>query len=103
MRAERAISEEAAEAQEALAAAEVLQLASSEDRGQMESRIAGIKERMRRVLAGADGLRMDTIRRITEILKPIQAVHFLIAAAELHLAVHEYGKEKDGLVAQGVA
>lgn len=103
MRAERLISEEAAEAQEALAAAEVLQLVSSGDRGNMESKMAGLKERMRAVLARADRLRIDTIRGITDILDSIQAVHFLIAAAEMFLGVHEYGKEKDQLAAEGVA
>lgn len=95
------ISEEAAEAQEALAAAEVLQ--SLGDRGQMDTKMAGMKERMRTVLERADQLRISTIRGITRILKPIQAVHFFITAAELHLAMHEYGKEKDRLVAQGGA
>ncbi|KAJ4817221.1 transcription factor-like protein [Rhynchospora pubera] len=99
--AERMISEEAAEAQEAVAAAEMVQLVSSEDRSEMESKMAGKKERMRTVLARADRLRLDTMKGIIEKLEPIQAVHFLIAAAELHLAVHHYGKEKDRLVAAG--
>jgi len=103
VRAERVISEEAAEAQEALAAAEVLQLVSSGDWCNMESKMAGLKERMRAVLARADRLRIDTIRGITDILESIQAVHFLIAAAELHLGVHEFGKEKDRLAAEMVA
>ncbi|KAJ4764515.1 transcription factor-like protein [Rhynchospora pubera] len=101
VRAERMISEEAAEAQEAVAAAEMVQLVSSEDRSEMESKMAGKKERMRSVLARADRLRLDTMKGIIEKLEPIQAVHFLIAAAELHLAVHHYGKEKDRLVAAG--
>jgi hypothetical protein len=103
VRTERVISEDAAEAQEALAAAEVLQVVSSEDRVQMESKMAGLKDRMRTLLARADQLRIDTLRGIIDILQPIEALHFLISAAELHLAVHEYGKEKDQHVAQRVA
>jgi hypothetical protein len=30
------------------------------------------------------------------LLRPAQAVHFLLAAAELHLAVHDFGRRKDG-------
>ncbi|KAJ1699358.1 hypothetical protein LUZ63_007870 [Rhynchospora breviuscula] len=102
VRAERTISEEAAEAQEAVAAAEMVKLVSAEDRSEMESKMARKKERMKTVLARADRLRIDTMKGIIEKLEPIQAVHFLIAAAELHLAVHHYGKEKDRLVAAGV-
>ena len=36
-------------------------------------------------------------------LKPVQAVHFLIAAAELHLKVHEFGKSKDAAAAAAAA
>jgi hypothetical protein len=32
---------------------------------------------------------------IVVMLECIQAVHFLITTAELHLAVHQYGKVKD--------
>lgn len=42
------------------------------------------------MLEKADQLRMDTIKGILTILDLTQAIHFLIAAAELHLAVHEY-------------
>lgn len=39
----------------------------------------------------ADELRMKTIRGLVDLLTPIQAVHFLIAAAELRLRLHDWG------------
>lgn len=53
------------------------------------------EEEMKRVLKRADVLRMETLKGVVEILRPSQAVHFLIAAAELQLRVHEFGKCKD--------
>lgn len=104
VRNERRISEAAAEAQEAVAATEIVQLLESQDQdGQMESAMRGKKEGMRGVLREADRLRLNTLKGIVDALEPIQAVHFLIAAAQLHLAVHRYGTEKDRLVADGVA
>ncbi|XP_047330955.1 protein DOG1-like 3 [Impatiens glandulifera] len=43
----------------------------------------------------ADELRMKTLKGVIEILSPIEAVHFLIAAAELHLRMHDWGKKKE--------
>lgn len=42
----------------------------------------------------ADELRMETLKALIEVLTPIQAVYFLIAAAELHLRLHEWGKKR---------
>lgn len=47
------------------------------------------------ILRKADDLRLKTLRNVVDSLCPIQAIHFLIAAAELHLRVHEWGKKKD--------
>ncbi|KNA14763.1 hypothetical protein SOVF_104720 [Spinacia oleracea] len=56
----------------------------------------GPKEnKLKQVLGKADVLRMKTIRDVVDVLNPIQAVRFLIAAAELHLRVHDWGKIKD--------
>ncbi|KAJ8769180.1 hypothetical protein K2173_000955 [Erythroxylum novogranatense] len=43
----------------------------------------------------ADDLRLKTLQLVVDILTPIQAAHFLIAAAELHLRAHDWGKERD--------
>jgi hypothetical protein len=32
---------------------------------------------------------------VVALLRPPQAVHFLVAAAELHLSVHDFGRRKD--------
>ncbi|GFY87486.1 hypothetical protein Acr_05g0011250 [Actinidia rufa] len=39
-------------------------------------------------------LRLRTLKSVVEILTPIQAVHYLIAAAELHLRFHEWWEEE---------
>lgn len=61
----------------------------------MEREMEAKAEGMRRVLEMADALRMDTIRAVVALLRPTQAVHFLVAAAELHLSVHDFGRRKD--------
>ncbi|KAH7677868.1 Transcription factor TGA like domain-containing protein [Dioscorea alata] len=62
---------------------------------EMEEEMKRRRGDMERVLEKADGLRMETIKEIVEMLKPMQAVHFLIAAVELLLRVHEFGVAKD--------
>ncbi|EYU23363.1 hypothetical protein ABFS82_01G062800 [Erythranthe guttata] len=47
------------------------------------------------ILQMADDLRLKTLKGLILILTPIQGVHFLIAAAELHLKIHEWGKNRD--------
>uniref|UniRef100_A0ACD5VB84 Uncharacterized protein n=1 Tax=Avena sativa TaxID=4498 RepID=A0ACD5VB84_AVESA len=93
IRSEREIDEAAASAQESLATTKMVELAAA---GQgMEREMEAKAEGMRRVLEMADGLRMDTLRAVVALLRPPQAVHFLVAAAELHLAVHDFGRRKD--------
>lgn len=55
------------------------------------------------VLHMADDLRLKTLKNVIDVLSPIQAVHFLIAAAELHLRVHEWGRQKDAAAAAAAA
>ncbi|KAK9950249.1 hypothetical protein M0R45_005750 [Rubus argutus] len=61
----------------------------------VESALASKEEGFEKILHKADDLRLRTLKSITQILSPIQAVHFLIAAAELHLRLHDWGKKKD--------
>ena len=61
----------------------------------VESALASKEEGFEKILHKADDLRLRTLKGITQILSPIQAVHFLIAAAELHLRLHDWGKKKD--------
>ncbi|KAF8704906.1 hypothetical protein HU200_031148 [Digitaria exilis] len=95
---EREIEDAAASAQEALATAKMVELAGGGgmDGEAMEREMEAKAEGMKRVLEMADGLRMETMRGVVALLLPGQAVHFLLAAAELHLAVHDFGRRKDG-------
>ncbi|PRQ49570.1 putative transcription factor TGA like domain-containing protein [Rosa chinensis] len=61
----------------------------------IESTLASKEEGLEKILHKADDLRLRTLNNITQILSSIQAVHFLIAAAELHLRLHDWGKMKD--------
>ncbi|CAO2208912.1 unnamed protein product [Urochloa humidicola] len=98
---EREIEDAAATAQEALATARMVELAGGGGGGEMdgeamEREMETKAEGMKRVLEMADALRLETMRGVVALLRPAQAVHFLLAAAELHLAVHEFGRRKDG-------
>ncbi|XP_059655203.1 protein DOG1-like 4 [Cornus florida] len=62
----------------------------TKDRVRVE--VAHKKEGLGEVLHRADDLRLRTLKGVIDILTPIQAVHFLIAAAELHLRLHDWGK-----------
>ncbi|KAG0536464.1 hypothetical protein BDA96_03G065900 [Sorghum bicolor] len=101
---EREIEEVAATAQEALTSKTMVELAGGGgggggggmDAGAMDREMQTKAEGMRQVLEMADGLRLETMREVVALLRPAQAVHFLLAAAELHLAVHDFGRRKDG-------
>ncbi|KAK6939883.1 Transcription factor TGA like domain [Dillenia turbinata] len=101
-REEREVTEKMAKYQETLAHSAMVELAHLATRSMMmtehdESRGAGYEERVELVLAEkeADDLRLRTLKGVIEILSPTQAVHFLIAATELQLRVHEWGLERD--------
>ncbi|KAI5335820.1 hypothetical protein L3X38_025954 [Prunus dulcis] len=106
---ERDITEKMAKQQESVADTSMLELAHvttelmstngghehevEEDR--VESVLASKEQGLEEILQRADSLRLKTLKAITHILTSIQAVHFLIAAAELHLRLHDWGKKKD--------
>ncbi|KAF5763213.1 putative transcription factor TGA like domain-containing protein [Helianthus annuus] len=66
--------------------------------GESEERVEEVLEvkngEMEELLHRADDLRLETLKAVIEILTPIQAAYFLIAAAELHLRLHEWGKKR---------
>ncbi|XP_050386647.1 protein DELAY OF GERMINATION 1-like [Argentina anserina] len=67
-----------------------------DDHGDLvESTLSQKQKGLEEILHRADELRLRTLKNITCILTPIQAVHFLIAAAELHLKLHDWGKKMD--------
>lgn len=111
IREEKEISEKQAKHQETIADSSMVEMshAVSElkrggevgkeggeiDEGQVEATLAPKEEGLVEVLRWADELRMKTLQEILNILTPLECVHFLIAAAELHLRVHEWGKKRD--------
>ncbi|KAK9167499.1 hypothetical protein Scep_002690 [Stephania cephalantha] len=99
VREERAVSERMAEVQESVADAEMVELthlvSEEEEEERVESAMKGKREGLVEVVEWADDLRLRTFKSVIELLTPIQAVHFLIAAAELHLKMHEWGEKRD--------
>lgn len=105
---EKEISEQEAAVQETLADAQMVELAAraaeaaaaaAVDEEAVEREMRGKREGMEKVLERADRLRLDTIKAVVGLLRPMQAAHFMIAAAELHLTVHDFGKKKDDAAA----
>ncbi|XP_042487097.1 protein DOG1-like 1 [Macadamia integrifolia] len=48
-----------------------------------------------RILEDADKLRLRTLKALTNILTPLQAVDLLVATGKLHLSLHEWGKKRE--------
>ncbi|XP_077224673.1 protein DOG1-like 3 [Tasmannia lanceolata] len=104
---ERDITEKMAKQQETVADSEMVELAhvvtEMRREGQdvvedlVESKLKPKKEGLEEVLERADDLRLRTLRGVIVILRPLQAAHYLIAAAELHLRVHEWGMKMDAV------
>ena len=61
----------------------------------IELALAHKEDELEEMIHKADDLRLRTLKGILDILTPMQSVHFLIVAAELHLRVHEWGRKKD--------
>ncbi|CAN1841643.1 Protein DOG1-like 3 [Linum perenne] len=98
IREERNITEEIATVQESVADASMVELshvASQMMKDQVDSALTTKEKKLEEILRVADELRLATLRAIVDVLTPIQAVHFLIAVAELHLRVHDWGKRRD--------
>lgn len=110
IRQEREISEEIARCQETLAGPDMIELSNMvseqsvnndsiiddvEEEDRVESALKPKEKGLEEVLNRADKLRLKTLKDLIDLLTPIQAVHFLIAAAQLHLKIHEWGKRRD--------
>lgn len=105
IREERDITEKMAKHQESVADQSMVELShivtelttsggdGVEDR--VDSALALKEEGLEEILHKADDLRLRTLKAILDVLTPIQAVHFLIGAAELHLRFHDWGMNKD--------
>ncbi|XP_059311246.1 protein DOG1-like 3 [Lycium ferocissimum] len=105
IREEKDSSENLAKVQETVAdtstveLSHVLMTGGSGLEEQVEANLASKEEGLVIILQKADNLRLNTLKEILAILTPTQALHFLIAAAELHLRLHEWGKKKDAIAA----
>lgn len=105
---ERVLTEKHAKVQESVADKSMVELSNlvsemmrneDEDEGEGEGERVELtlemkKDEMEELLHMADDLRLKTLKAVIEILTPLQGVHFLIAAAELHLRLHEWGKKR---------
>lgn len=106
---EREITEKMAKQQDTVADSEMVELSDlmttlmeNDDANgvsvlndQVDSAMERKEEGLARVLGMADDLRLRTLKGVIENLFPKQALHFLIAAAELHLRMHDWGKQMD--------
>ncbi|KFK28540.1 hypothetical protein AALP_AA7G010000 [Arabis alpina] len=53
------------------------------------------EEGMGVLMAEADKLRIETLRKIVEIMTPVQAAEFLLAGKRLHVSLHEWGRVRE--------
>ncbi|CAI9753044.1 unnamed protein product [Fraxinus pennsylvanica] len=107
IREEREITEKHAKLQETVADPSMVELshvvtellreerASAVEDSQVEATLTSKEDRLVEVMQTADDLRLKTLKQVVEVLTPAQSVHFFIAAAELHLRIHEWGKKLD--------
>ncbi|CAN1335795.1 Protein DOG1-like 3, partial [Linum perenne] len=98
IREEKLITEKMAKVQESVADFNMVDLShtmSEMIRSGVDSALTTKEKKLEEILRVADELRLATLRAIVDVLTPIQAVHFLIAVAELHLRVHDWGKRRD--------
>lgn len=105
---EKDITEKLAKQQETVADSSMVELAHAvteamregdvgraTDEGRVDAALAPKQDGLVEILHMADELRLETLKKVIGILTPMQAVHYLIAAAALHLRVHEWGKKRD--------
>ncbi|KAI3707510.1 hypothetical protein L6452_26106 [Arctium lappa] len=108
IREERMLSDKLAKQQESVADRSMVELSNAvsemirnenddaeNEEEKVESTLDSKKDGFEELLHMADDLRLETLKAVIEILTPIQAVHFLIAAAELHLRLHDWGKKRE--------
>ncbi|KAJ4715193.1 Transcription factor [Melia azedarach] len=101
LREEKELTEKMAKAQETVT--ELMSRYPSREKGsgsgimgnEVKSTIESKKAKLEKIFHRADDLRLRTLKATVDILSPIQAVHFLMAAAEIHLRLHDWGKKTD--------
>ncbi|EOA18319.1 hypothetical protein CARUB_v10006838mg [Capsella rubella] len=53
------------------------------------------EEGMAALMGEADTLRFETLRKIVEVITPVQAAEFLLAGKRLHVSLHEWGRVRE--------
>ncbi|KFK28538.1 hypothetical protein AALP_AA7G009900 [Arabis alpina] len=53
------------------------------------------EEGMAVLMEEADKLRVETLRKIVEVVTPVQAAEFLLAGKRLHVSLHEWGRVRE--------
>lgn len=94
--AERKLSEELARMQESVATPPCLEMARRAGWGGegitgVDAAVETLRAAAEGLVSRADTLRMRTVDKVVEILRPRQKVSFLAAAAQLHLRIRELG------------
>ncbi|EYU45430.1 hypothetical protein ABFS82_09G050200 [Erythranthe guttata] len=101
---EKMITEKLAKLQETMADSSMVELTDHSrhggdqvvhHQGLVDAALAPKEKGLVGILQMADELRLNTLKDLILILSPIQGVYFLIAAAELHLRMHDWGKKRD--------
>lgn len=94
---EREIGEKMAKHQSKVADPDMVGLAHElfEDEVRVDAALKDKEDGLEKILKRADDLRLRTLKGVVDILSPSQALHFLIAAAELHLRLHYWGEKRE--------
>lgn len=101
--AERDLNDKMASIQESCAMPPLVDLArrtilgggrfDGEIRGDIDATMERLSARMEAIVEDADFIRMETTRKIIEILSPLQGLRFLAAATKLQLKIHRLGQQ----------
>lgn len=101
VRSEREVMEAMATVQESVAAPPILTLVPRLGRAldgevsALDEAMESLKAPMLGVLESPDALRGSTMRKIMEVLTPIQTLKFLVAAAQFQLWIRRWGLQRD--------
>ncbi|XP_058095546.1 protein DOG1-like 3 [Magnolia sinica] len=99
IREEDKLSRRMASLQEDMGDLPLVRIASERGRGGSEDEsdraIQDYLAALANLLEEADKLRLRTLKELVDILTPSQAAEYLIAAKQLRLSVHEWGKRRD--------
>lgn len=49
------------------------------------------------IVVAADNLRMETLTKMLTLLNAVQAAQYLVAAAQIHIAIRDLGKKRNGV------